>query len=271
MGYTNKQLRTFKMSTPSNNNPSLCIPRVFPNITWKRVKDVFEDLGLGEVERVDMVNKTNRDGERFKRVFVHFKRWNRNDTALQVKEKVLSGDSIKVVYDDPWFWKVFKSNAPKPEWNNTKKTKPRISHDERGNKHPGRPTPARKMSELEELKSVMREQRREMERMRDEIERMTRSTSPGYHPMKSRGSTPAPLTPPRTPITPRFYHDEPRVPSPPPLVRQTAQMNENIDDFRPLNLTGRLERASTEMSPETREKVEAEAARAASPPLVDKK
>ena len=62
----NSEIMAFE---PNRTNPSICVPRVFPNITWKRVKEVFEELGLGEVERVDMVNKTNDKGEKFKRVF----------------------------------------------------------------------------------------------------------------------------------------------------------------------------------------------------------
>ena len=41
---------------------SICIPRVFANIRWKRVKAVFDQLQLGEIDRVDMVQRTGDDG-----------------------------------------------------------------------------------------------------------------------------------------------------------------------------------------------------------------
>jgi hypothetical protein len=95
--------------------PSLCIPRVFPNITWQRVKEVFSELNLGRIERVDMVRKENEKGEKFQRVFIHFKFWDRSSEAQAVREKILSGDMIQIVYDDPWFWKVGMSRVTKPE------------------------------------------------------------------------------------------------------------------------------------------------------------
>ena len=93
-----------KMS--SAQNPSLCIPRVFANITKDRVSRVFYDLNLGEVDRIDMIPRTSEKGEKFQRVFVHFKYWASNQNAHAAKERVLSGGELKIVYDDPWFWKV---------------------------------------------------------------------------------------------------------------------------------------------------------------------
>lgn len=94
--------------------PSICIPRVFKNISWKRIKDVFMDLNLGYVERVDVVPKTTDKGESYNRVFVHFKSWNKDQQA--VRKRLLSGDSIKILYEDPkpWFWKCSASRVPRP-------------------------------------------------------------------------------------------------------------------------------------------------------------
>lgn len=105
---------------PDKHNPSICIPRVFPNITWREVKNIIEAMGLGKVQRVDMVNKTNDAGKKFKRVFVHFKFWEKNDAAQQVKERLLNNEPVKIVYDDPWFWKVFVSTSPKPTFDKEK-------------------------------------------------------------------------------------------------------------------------------------------------------
>ncbi len=74
-------------STADKSCPSLCIPRVFSNIHWKRVKSVFDELKIGVIDRVDMVNKENAKGEKFKRVFIHFKTWNDTDQADEVRTK----------------------------------------------------------------------------------------------------------------------------------------------------------------------------------------
>lgn len=200
----------------NKSNPSLCIPRVFPNITWRRVKDVFEDLGLGIIDRVDMVNKTNDAGQKFKRVFVHFKKWDTNPDAQAVKDKILSGDFVKIIYDEPWFWKVFMSKAPKPKFDKKphdkkpqgkkpSKTTPRLATDG----HPGNPTPAKASRELEELKKMMRAQMEEMEQLKAQLEQAKHGV----------GDT----TPTYTPASPAYSPaSQDDALAPPPLERETA-------------------------------------------------
>ena len=86
--------------------PSLCIPRVYPNISEGRIRKIFIDLNLGVIERIDIISKTTEKGEGFNRVFIHMERWFQNDNASVARERLLGGKDIKVIYDDPWFWKV---------------------------------------------------------------------------------------------------------------------------------------------------------------------
>ena len=92
--------------TLPNNVPSLCIPRVFSNWTENRIRCIFDSLFMGEILRIDVVSKTSEKGEKFNRVFVHFKRWFANQNADMARERLLNGKEIKIVYDDPWFWKI---------------------------------------------------------------------------------------------------------------------------------------------------------------------
>ena len=103
------------MSAFPMNEPSLCIPRVFPNLTWKYIKDVIEGQGWGEVERVDVVKKENDKGEKFNRVFIHFKKWNEDEETMKVRNELIGETKgVKLVYDEPWFWIIRKSNVPRP-------------------------------------------------------------------------------------------------------------------------------------------------------------
>lgn len=96
--------------------PSVCIPRVFMNIKKERVYDVFADLfGRNAIERVDMIERKNKDGEEYKRAFVHFKFWPRTEQATEVRLKLLNGDEVKVMYEQPWFWRISASRVPRPE------------------------------------------------------------------------------------------------------------------------------------------------------------
>lgn len=134
----NRSARTDR--PPRTSQPivfSICVPRVFKNISEKRVRAIFYSLKLGFVERVDMVSKTNAKGEEFSRVFVHFSDWNdRNHDAVEIRRKLEAGDKVKIVYDNPWFWMISQSTAPRPEQydqNRTRAGRPKpfidFSHD----------------------------------------------------------------------------------------------------------------------------------------------
>jgi hypothetical protein len=84
----------------------LCIPRVFPNINEQRIRRIFDELDLGVIGRIDMVSTTNKNGEHFNRVFVHFTAWYKNPNADTAFTRLHEGNEIKIIYDGPWFWKV---------------------------------------------------------------------------------------------------------------------------------------------------------------------
>ena len=95
--------------TDKNSNPaegvSICIPRVFNNIGYKRIKDMFIRMRWGYVERVDVVQLSG-----FKRAYVHFKagEWNmRSREAMMALEAMKRREEVTVTYDDPWFWTIF--------------------------------------------------------------------------------------------------------------------------------------------------------------------
>jgi hypothetical protein len=115
------------------NLPSLCIPRVFSNIGEQRIKGIFDELNLGEIERIDIVSKQTESGEKFNRVFVHFRSWKTNESAKIARGRLLNGQDIKIVYDDPWFWKISAYRPPvKKESHHPKQNKrppPRLEFD----------------------------------------------------------------------------------------------------------------------------------------------
>jgi hypothetical protein len=61
---------------------------------------------MGDILRIDVVSKTTEKGEKFNRVFIHFKKWFSNENSDTARERLLNGKEIKIIYDDPWFWKV---------------------------------------------------------------------------------------------------------------------------------------------------------------------
>lgn len=116
------------------NVPVLCIPRVYPNISEDRIRKIFDVLNMGTLERIDIVPKTSEKGERFNRVFVHFKIWNNSDFSNIARERLLNGKDIKIIYDEPWFWKISAYREPERKPTFYQQT------EDRGNAYVKKPT-----------------------------------------------------------------------------------------------------------------------------------
>ena len=96
--------------------PVLCIPRVSGNVSKDYVKNIFDKLSWGETVNVSVVNKsnmrTNRNQLSVKNtlshscVFITLK-WFKNDAIESIKTKLMNNESIKLVYNDIVFWKIY--------------------------------------------------------------------------------------------------------------------------------------------------------------------
>jgi hypothetical protein len=105
-------MTTINLETIADNFPSMCIPRTFINITRNHVYKTINDLNLGVIDHIDMVRRKNEKGEDFQRVFIHFSKWHSNSVADRARTLLLSDKEIKVIYDDPWFWKISANRSP---------------------------------------------------------------------------------------------------------------------------------------------------------------
>jgi hypothetical protein len=95
----------------------LFIPRVFTNISKEKIYNIFDNLNMGEIDKVDIVKKTDYNNKEFNKVFIHYKQWNDSENAETVRNKLLNGGEVKVIYDNFWFWKVsaYKKQEYKPK------------------------------------------------------------------------------------------------------------------------------------------------------------
>jgi len=97
-----------------NQQLSLFVPYMFPNITEARVSAVFSALLLGEVHHVDFIPKTDKNGKSYNAAYIHFAFWHESDTAARFQERVTNpGKEARLVYDEPWFWIVLENTAVK--------------------------------------------------------------------------------------------------------------------------------------------------------------
>jgi hypothetical protein len=133
---TEKSSETLNLAAIPFNVPSLCIPRVFANISKERVDAVFRKLDIGKVERIDMIERTDDKGQTWKRVFVHLQ-WNDSELARSARARLLCGNDVKVVYEDPWFWKVSANRSTREQTSPRPRNEPR--NEQRHRDHRPRP------------------------------------------------------------------------------------------------------------------------------------
>ena len=90
------------------NEPSLCIPKTFENITGEQVTRVLTKLEFGSIDRVDMITGEDaKTGKAYKTFFIHFKSWH---TGWETERRALlmpKPTPLKVVFAEPWFWMIW--------------------------------------------------------------------------------------------------------------------------------------------------------------------
>ena len=88
--------------------PSICIPHLFTTITRDKIHHVFNELKIGDIESIDL--HVSKD---FQRAFIHFRSWYTTPHAQSIMKRFQDGEILKIIYDDPWFWKCSISQAKK--------------------------------------------------------------------------------------------------------------------------------------------------------------
>ena len=106
MNNSEEEKQTIQRKIPMSY-PSLCIPRVSNHFDANKIRSVFEDVNLGRIDKIDIVERRNpSNGEVYKRVFIHFQKWYQNERAQNARTRLIEGKDIKIVCDNPWFWRV---------------------------------------------------------------------------------------------------------------------------------------------------------------------
>lgn len=93
---------------------SVCIPRIFANVSNRKIVNTFEGLNLGKIADMNIVWKTGRDGSAYKMAFIHFNEWNNKcQAAINLRNKIENPNiEAKLVYDDPWYWILLPNKCP---------------------------------------------------------------------------------------------------------------------------------------------------------------
>ena len=99
---------------PTSGLKSLYIPRVFLNITEEKIREVFERLELGEIERIDLVPRPYTSGTiSANMAFIYFKYWSQSVSAQNLASRIMDPHrEARIVYDDPWYWILLPNRRP---------------------------------------------------------------------------------------------------------------------------------------------------------------
>ncbi len=136
---TKTNVQTKKHDNLPFHEPSICIPRAHVTVQGRNIREVvrerFIELGIGRIDRIDSVYKNNDRGEKFCTIYIHMKYWNtKNKEGVKLRNLLLEGEEVKIVYDDPWFWKCTASRLPKPD-DRRSAPKAKIIYDESDTRH----------------------------------------------------------------------------------------------------------------------------------------
>jgi hypothetical protein len=105
-----------QMNPTTIANMSLYIPHVFPNFTGEYIAAVFEDLGIGSVDHVDLVSKLDHSGKPYNSAYIHFQYWYSGPIAENFQARVQDpSKEARIVHDDPWYWIILENTATKYE------------------------------------------------------------------------------------------------------------------------------------------------------------
>ncbi len=89
------------------NCPVLCIPKLSYSVNLNTVKNVFEKLKLGPIQKIDSINTKNG----FRKVIIYFNYWIGNQKNLAIESKFMNNETIYVPYNSGIFRCVsFKKN-----------------------------------------------------------------------------------------------------------------------------------------------------------------
>lgn len=111
-----------KVSHIPEFEPSIHIGRVHANIDKETIFNTFSVLNIGSIGSIEIIKQGNKRSDKqsdkqsgFNRVIVHLNYWYNNGPSTETRERLLSGKEVKIVYNDPWFWKVTAFRPSKPK------------------------------------------------------------------------------------------------------------------------------------------------------------
>lgn len=88
------------------NNISICIPKVHKKYTYKWIFRIINKYKLGKIKNINIIPYHN--STHFNKVVINFQHWYNTKKNVDINQHLNNKGNIKIIYDEPWFWKCFK-------------------------------------------------------------------------------------------------------------------------------------------------------------------
>lgn len=82
---------------------TLCIPRIDSKITKERIFSIFRSLNWGYIENIRESNLIKENDHKRLVIKIRF-----NKESMNIMMRINQGETMKIVYDDPWYMRVCK-------------------------------------------------------------------------------------------------------------------------------------------------------------------
>jgi len=92
------------------NNISICIPKVHRKYDNKWVFQIINKYKIGKIKNILIIPYHNSNY--FNKIIIDFEYWNNTKKNMSIYNHMDDGGTIKIIYDEPWFWKCFKYSMP---------------------------------------------------------------------------------------------------------------------------------------------------------------
>ena len=84
-------------------NSILCIPRISNTLSKEYIFSIFRKLNWGYIENIRESKLIKEDG--YKRVVIKIRF---NKEHMNIFTRIDEGETLKLVYDDPWYMRICK-------------------------------------------------------------------------------------------------------------------------------------------------------------------
>jgi len=88
------------------NNITICIPKVHKKYNYKWVFQIINKYKIGKIKNINLTPYHN--SPHFNKIIIYFEYWHNTEKNINIYNHMDSGGNIKIIYDEPWFWKCFK-------------------------------------------------------------------------------------------------------------------------------------------------------------------